>query len=111
MKKCLLFTGLLLLSQIAHADDIGFGTIKGIKVYDFTNSKVTKIYLSANATNKDNIACDGIGEITHASRDTSTRKEMVSIALAAYAAGKKVRIYSETNSCEAEFIAIQETYF
>ncbi len=111
MKKYLLSTLLLFISQTVYAGDIGFGSIKGIKVYDFDTSKVTKIYLSDSATNKDITTCEGVGSVTHSSRDADTRKEIIGIALAAYASGKKVRLNSSKGSCEADFIAIQESYF
>jgi len=94
------------------AADIGFGTIKGVKVYDFSNSKVTKIYLNDDATRKSEVSCNGIADITHSAHDEATSQKMLSIALSAYMAGEKVRIYSEVaGSCEVSLISVQESYF
>jgi len=94
------------------AADIGYGTIKGIKVYDFSNSKVTRIYLNDNASRQIEESCKGIADITHSAHDEATSQKMLSVALSAYMAGKKVRIYSEvTGSCEVSLISVQESYF
>lgn len=102
---------LCLLSHVSFADDIAFGEIKGIKVYDFPSSKVTKIYF-ADGASKLIEDCDGVAIITHALHEGSTRQVMTSIALAAYMAGKKVRAYSHSaGSCEIDLIAVQDSYF
>ena len=94
------------------AADIGHGTIKGVKVYDFSNSKVTRIYLNDNATHKTETSCEGVANITHSAHDEATAQKMLSVALSAYMAGKKVRIYSEVaGRCEVSLISVQESYF
>jgi hypothetical protein len=96
----------------AAAADIGFGTVKGIKVFDFSNRKVTKIYFSEDAIRRTESQCNGVADITHILHDEATAQKMISVALSAYMAGKKIRAYSETSgSCEASLISVQETYF
>ena len=98
-------------SQV-NAGDIAHGTIKGIKVYDFSNDKTTKIYFDSNATHQDEAACQGVAVITHSLHDEATSQKMLSIALSGYMAGKKVRAYSKSSgSCEVDLISVQETYF
>jgi phage FluMu gp28-like protein len=94
----------------ANASDIGLGTVKGIKIYDMSADKLTKIHLSDDATHKALSGCNGVGVISH-TRDPEIRKEILSVAMAAYMSGKKVRIYSSSGTCEVDFIALQETYF
>lgn len=109
-------TVLLLASTNCYAagGDIGLGTIKGIKVYNNVPAKYTKIYLSEDASNKTLQSCSGEGIITHGNYATAPESlnQMISIALAAYMGGKKVRIHATDDAtCEITFIAIQETYF
>lgn len=54
------------------AADIAHGTIKGIKAYDFSNSKVTRIYLNDDATRKTEASCNGVANITHSVHDEAT---------------------------------------
>lgn len=73
---------------------------------------MTRIYLNDDTTRKTEASCNGIADITHNAHDEATAQKMLSIALSAYMANKKVRIYSEvTGSCEVDFIYIQESYF
>jgi len=110
--KNVVLMSLFCLSAKGMAADIGYGTIKGIKVYDFSNSKVTRIYLNDNASRQIEESCKGIADITHSAHDEATSQKMLSVALSAYMAGKKVRIYSEvTGSCEVSLISVQESYF
>jgi len=112
MLKIVVLVSLLTLPVLGIAADIGHGTIKGVKVYDFSNSKVTRVYLDDNATHKIEANCQGIADITHNAHDEATTQQMLSIALSAYMAGKKVRIYAEvTGSCEVSMISVQESYF
>ena len=94
---------------VLAVSDIGFGTLKGIKIYETNN--VTKIYFSDNATQKDLALCNGVAELTHSKHAPELLDRIFSIALSAYVSGKKVRITSFTDTCEADFIAIQESYF
>lgn len=57
MRRVLAVTALLLCQSVL-AGDIGFGTIKGIKVYDFSGNKLTKKYLSDDATMKTVTSCE-----------------------------------------------------
>lgn len=60
-----ILTVLLLTSSIAHADDVAFGTLKGIKVYGYGPSKTTKLYFSDNATYQRVEGCNLIANIRH----------------------------------------------
>ena len=103
---------LILSCTIANAGDIAHGTLKGVKVYNFSNSKVTKIYFDSDATHQAEQACQGVAKITHSLHDEATAQKMLSIALSGYMSGKKVRAYSEKKgSCEVALISVQETYF
>lgn len=96
----------------AMAWDIAHGTLKGIKVYDYVDSKVTKLYFDSNATHQDEESCEGVANITHSLHSDATTQKMLSIALSGYMAGKKVRAYSKSSgSCEVELISLQEAYF
>lgn len=90
--------------------DIGFGEVKGIKSYNFASTKVTRIHLK-NPENIGNPACNGVGELPSASVDPDAYKGMLSIALAAHASGKKVRLYSSQNNCVVDMIAFEDEYF
>jgi hypothetical protein len=110
--KVIVILSIFSLCQQAFAGDIGHGTIKGVKVYDFSNSKVTKIYFNDDVTRKIEVDCNGVANITHSAHDEATSQKMLSVALSAYMAGKKVRIYSQASgSCEVGLISVQETYF
>ena len=110
--KIFVLISFICLCSRGMAADIGHGTIKAIKVYDFSNSKMTKIYLNDDATRKTEASCNGIANITHSAHDEATAQKMLSIALSAYMAEKKVRIYSEVaGSCEVSLISVQDIYF
>ena len=100
-----------LLSTSTFAADIAFGTLKGIKVYDYANSKVTKLYFSDTATSKDVEGCNGVATITHSVRSPDSLNQIMSLATAAYISGKKVRANSSGDTCELDFLAIQESSF
>jgi hypothetical protein len=94
------------------AGDIAFGTIKGIKVYDFPNSKVTKIFFNADASHQTESNCAGIAHISEGAHSALAAQNMLSIALSAFMSGKKVRAYSAvTGSCEVGLISIQDSYY
>jgi len=98
--------------SLTNAGDIAHGTIKAIKVYDLAANKSTKIYFDNNSSHKDEVECQGVAVITHSLHDDGASQKMLSVALSAYMAGKKVRAYSGSNgSCEVELISLQETYF
>jgi hypothetical protein len=113
MKKILLL--LTCVSPMVFAGEIGFGKVDAIKVYDFSNSKIIKIYLSSDSV-RTNIKCEEnartVGIISPKNHSESTINRMVSLATAAQMAGKKIRLYSEqSNSCEIDFVGLQEVYF
>ena len=54
---------------------------------------------------------DGVATLTHSLRSEQAMDQMVSVALASYLSGSKVRAYSKDSTCEADFISIQDTYF
>lgn len=56
-------------------------------------------------------SCQGVADITPSQHAESTVQQMLSLAISAYMAGKKIRAYSSADTCEADFIAMQETYF
>ena len=110
MKKLVISMLLSLTSfQAIAGANIAFGKLKGIKIYE--KEKLTKIYFEDDATHKSVEFCEGVATITHAIHDKAEIDRILSIALSAFAAGKKVRAYSTSSTCELDFIAIQETYF
>ena len=109
--KIMIMLGITLSTVSIGATDIAFGTIKGIKFYDYEGQKKTNIHFSDDATRKLVEGCDGVATITHALHSEESIKQLTSIALAAYAAGKKVRANSRADTCELDFLAIQESVF
>lgn len=114
MKKVILGLLLFTTSFVATADNIGLGKVAAIKEYDFNSLSAVKIYLEASATVK-NSNCQESGKtygfITLSKHDSNTVNRMVSMATAAYFSGKKIRIFSESNTCEIDFLALQENEF
>jgi hypothetical protein len=100
-----------LLSTPVFAADIAFGTLVGIKVYDYPASKVTNLYFADDATHKTVEGCNGVATITHNARSPEALSQIISLAMAAYMAGKKVRANSVNNTCELDFLALQESHF
>ncbi|WP_064791905.1 hypothetical protein [Shewanella woodyi] len=95
-----------------QAANIGYGTLTGVKLYDFSNSKVIKVHFAADATHKDESPCNGVGTITYGQHEADVINQMLSVAMAAYLSGEKLRAYSQHNgSCEIDLITIQKTYF
>ncbi len=112
MKLLTLLMFSCLISFAAYANNIAYGTLIGIKLYDFSNSKVTKIYFAADASHQSEESCQGVGTITYGQHDEATVNQMLSIAMAGYLSGEKLRAYSQQDgSCEIDFISIQKTYF
>lgn len=112
MKNILLL--LVFISPSLLAGDIGFGQIDAIKQYDFNDTKLIKIYLNSNSQYKKTECLENerqMGTITLSKHDVAQMNRMLSLATAAYMADKKVRLYSESNSCEIDFISLQEVYF
>jgi hypothetical protein len=109
MRKIIICLSFIFSLNASAGTDIGFGTIKGIKQYD-SSTKYIKVYFNSDAANV-NEDCNLEATITYSVHDEASVNRMLSIALSAYMAGKKVRINSSVDSCEADFIAIQESYF
>jgi hypothetical protein len=100
------------ISATLFAKDIAYGTIKGIKIYDFPDSKLTKIYFNSDAIYQNEPSCEGAAVITHSLHSEEVTQKMISVALAGYMSGKKVRAYSHTaGSCEADLLSVQDSYF
>jgi len=113
MRILLLFLSLIFVSSV-NAADIGLGTIKAIKHYDFSNNKSIKIFLDSSSTSVNEACKEGAltaATITLSKHDEGTVNRMLSMALAAHMAGKKVRLNSSLDSCEANFIAIQDSVY
>lgn len=106
----LLIFGFLSIGNAA-ADTIAFGKLKGIKTYDFSNSKVLKLYFTEDATLKQAEGCDGVATLTYSQHSEAFITQVTSIALTAYTTALKVRAYSSDDSCELDFLALQETNF
>ena len=110
------FLGALIFSAsiFCHAGSIGFGKAVAIKQYDMGTQKHIKIYLEPGATHaNENCFENGriYGLISHAKHDEAIINRMFSLATAAYISGVKVRLYSDTDSCEIDFVAVQESVF
>ncbi|MEP0176634.1 MAG: hypothetical protein ABJH28_09260 [Paraglaciecola sp.] len=101
----------ILFSFNVFSNNIAFGTLKGIKVYDYSSEKITKIYFSSDATNKDVPSCGGVVTLTHSLRSEQSLNTMIGIAMTAYVSGKKVRAFSSGDTCEADFLALQDSIF
>lgn len=111
MKKGLLLVALIMACLNVQAANIGFGLVKGVKVYDMDGDKSVVIYLDDGAERKEIAGCGGVGRVTIALHEKDVVDRITSVALAAYAAGKKVRLYSSQNTCEIDAVVMQESYF
>ncbi|MEC4726878.1 hypothetical protein HWQ46_15100 [Shewanella sp. D64] len=104
--------GAVNVSFTIQAADIAYGTLTGVKLYDFSNSKLIKVHFAADATHKDEVSCNGVGTITYGQHEDAVINQMLSIAMAGYLSGVKLRAYAEhSGSCEIDLITIQKTYF
>lgn len=104
----------LLLSLSTHAEGIGFGKVAGIKQYDLSNAKNIKVFLYSDATliNEKCIERQRVyGVISHSEHAPEVIDRMLSLITTAYVTNKKVRLHSETDSCEIDFVALQEDVF
>jgi len=106
----ILIYGILMSSYANAATDIAFGTLKAVKVYDFSNDKSIKLYFDDNSTYV-NGDCSLVAKITYSKHEKESIDRMLSIALSAQMAGRKVRVTSETATCEVDFIALQDARF
>ncbi len=105
---------LLFISLGSYAGDIGFGTVEGVKVYDFSSDDSIRVYLNSASTHVNADCVAGamvVGKISKASHEEAVVDRMLSMLLAANMSGKKVRLHSETASCEIDFVAIQQSYY
>lgn len=113
MKKLMVFV-LLFVCSMCHAESIGFGVVVAVKQYDIGSDKGIKIYLDPSATYVNSACLESArvyGKITPSLHDEPTINRMFSLVMAAYMSGKKIRLHSETNSCEIDFVAMQEAVF
>ncbi len=101
----------ILFSNATMAGDIGYGKLVGVKVFGSEDNRLTKIFFDASADKLDT-PCLRAATITHSLHEPEEIKQMLSVALAGYMSGKKVRAYSYTDgSCEADMVSVQDTYF
>ena len=103
-----------LISVVGNAEPIAFGKIVAVKQYDMGSNKSIRIYLDSASTGTNSICSENgrfYGSITHSEHEEEVINRMFSLAMAAYMAGKKVRLHSSSNSCEVNFVAIQEAVF
>lgn len=112
--KHLIGLALLITGTLCNAGSIGFGQVVGIKQYDLGSNNSVRIFLSEDAINV-NSGCrqNGYiyGEITPSNHSEATINRMFSLASAAYMSGRMVRLHSNTDSCEVDFVAVQESIF
>ncbi|MFA0813625.1 hypothetical protein [Microbulbifer epialgicus] len=110
LKKFVLFVTLQSFCAFASAGDIAYGTIDAVKVYDFEGQTVTKIIFSSDSSAQFEPSCNRTALITPSIHGEETDR-LISIALAGYMAGKKVRAHSRTEgSCEVGLLSLSETY-
>ncbi len=102
---------LLFLSYSVNADNIAFGTVKGIKIYDDTNDKSIRIHFNDSAVRQEVEGCGLVAKITFSLHEKEVVDRMLSLVMTAYISGKKIRAYSFKDNCEADFLSLQETYF
>ncbi len=103
---------LVLLPGVALAgDNIAFGLVKGIKVYHFATTKETRIAFESSATHQSIPGCNLEAKLVHSQHDDATLNRLLGLALTAYTSGRKLRAYSSNDDCNADFLALQETYF
>jgi hypothetical protein len=112
--KYLIGLALLITGTLCNAGSIGFGQVIAVKQYDFGSDNSVRIYLSQNSTNVNTNCIENgklYGVITPSNHNEATINRMFSLATAAYMSGKKLRLHSATNSCEVDFVAVQEAVF
>jgi hypothetical protein len=101
----------ILFSNSAIAGNIGYGKLVGVKVFGSDNNRLTKIFFDVSADKLDT-PCLRAATITHSLHEPEEIQQMLSVALAGYMSGKRVRAYSYTDgSCEADMVSVQDTYF
>lgn len=110
----IIITLLLLFSSVSYAGSIGFGKVVGIKQYDFSSNNTIKIFLHPDAalSNESCIEKQRVyGVITPSKHDANVIDRMLSLLMTAYVADRKIRLHSESNSCEIDFVSLQEDVF
>ncbi|WP_125779257.1 hypothetical protein [Pseudoalteromonas rubra] len=111
MIKQLLGVALVLSSFTSAAvTDIGLGTLKGVKVYDFANDKTIRLYFGSDVQ-YELVGCNKTATITYSKHSADKMDHFLSLALSAYMSGKKVRLTSASDDCEVSLISLQETRF
>ncbi|QDO85866.1 hypothetical protein FM037_24665 [Shewanella psychropiezotolerans] len=105
-----LFIALLGFSSLVEAGDIAFGTLKGVKVYGFANDQSIRLVFNSDATHLKS-DCNFVAKFTFSQHDEAFIDRVLSVALAAYMSGQKVRVHAVSDTCEGEFIAMQDSYF
>ena len=106
----LIVASLCVVALNLYAGDIGFGTLKGVKLYDFGKNPRLLLIFNDDLQRADR-SCAGQASFTFNEHSPEVIDRTMSIALSAYMANKKVRVFSDRDSCEANFISIQEAYF
>lgn len=111
MIKRMLGATLLIASFASTAvTDIGLGTLKGVKVYDFASSKEIRLYFG-NDVQYEMAGCNKTATITYSKHSADKMDHFLSLALAAYMSGKKVRLTSASDTCEVSLMSLQESRF
>ncbi len=105
---------LTIFTLTSNAGSIGFGEVVAVKIYDLSSFKGVKIYLDSSATHTDEDCTENgrvYRRVSLGQQNEATTNRIVSLATAAYMAGKKLRLHSDANSCEIDFVALQESVF
>ncbi len=114
-KVALIFSVVFFSASLLAGTNIGYGTIKGYKI-GAADSNSIMVYLNDGYT-LDNGGCEGIIYIQYADFDGVLRSEkrldqMMASVMAAYSMDKKVRFHThKVNSCDATFVALQESFY
>lgn len=75
------------------ATDIGLGTLKGVKVYNFGTNKAVRVYFNDDVIHE-NTACQKTATVAITAANQEFVDRFLSVATAAYVSGKAVRITS-----------------
>ncbi|KZN33633.1 hypothetical protein [Pseudoalteromonas luteoviolacea] len=115
MLNKILFIGAISCALNVFAGDIAFGKVVGTKVYDFSNNKAIKVYFEKGSQLWTPGCSENgrpFGTITYSQKSDQAVNHMFSTIIAAQMSGKKVRIFSQAeNSCEVDFVGLQESYY
>ncbi|MCG7534268.1 hypothetical protein [Pseudoalteromonas sp. OOF1S-7] len=94
----------------AAITDIGLGTLKGVKVYDYSSNRSIRLYFN-NDVQYELAGCNKTATITYSKHTADKMDHFLSLALSAYMSGKKVRLTSASADCEVSQISLQDTRF